>query len=111
MARHLETLLRDIDNGRAERPQGIILLLDTGNDPAIPLGLILRHPYFRLRFSPVRSVATRHDATAPDLADLVIDVEETGPDELLAALSAPVSRPPALRERLYRTAMIPPARR
>lgn len=106
MARQLETLLRDIDNGRAPRPEAVLLLMDAGGDPAAPLGLILRHPYFSLRFSPALVIEARHDTAPATDADRAIDTATATVDDILAALHSEATiRPAALRERLYRAAM------
>lgn len=105
MARRLETLLRDIDNGRAARPEAVLLLMDAGGDPAIPLGHIQRHPYFSRRFSPALALAAGPDNAAATDADRAIDTATASVEEILATLRSGSDRPAALRERLYRAAM------
>lgn len=95
--RQLEMLLRDIDNRRSAAPAAILLAIGDAERAYTTLATIEAHPYFRLRFEPLRLIALGDgdgDHCLPP---------DAGIAAMLLAIHAPAQeRSAALRERLYR---------
>lgn len=95
--RQLEMLLRDIDNGRSAAPAAILLAIGEAEKAYTSLATIEAHPYFRLRFEPLRLIALGDGEGDHSLP------ADAGIAAMLSAIRAPApERSAKLRERLYR---------